>query len=1509
MSERNDPAGPHQTGHASRENAGASSHHHHPVLRHTFRVLACIALVLYFIVAVLLLGLRYVVLPHVDDFRPRIEKLVSEKIHAEFRIGKLSPHWSGFQPGIDITGLTIRDRHGKIALNVPHATAAVSWRSLVLFEPLLSSVEVERPDVLIAREDDGTLTVAGVPVPTAHTGNATFTTWLMRQQAIVLRGGTLRWNDATRDVPELKLSNIRLAILNDGYDHRIALQAPAEGTVLHGPLDFRAHFRHARFAQAGKPIAWSGDAYVSTGPVDLPTLARYIDLPLKMYAGRIDNTIWARFEAGRIQSADGVLSGNDIALRVKPTQPRLDLPVAQFNWRLGIEPGDYTLQMHDFHAELGQPPLDDGTPLTRSLAFTTLDGRFRRQSLQHGELFSVHGDRIDLGILAEFMRALPLPGRVQNALVRFNPQGLIANYELAMERATPQAGEAVVEQRTTSVEPIVHYRFKGDLQGISVAAQEPGPGLTPRGHPRAGLPGVENLWGHVDADESHGTLHLDSIKTALTLPGVFDDPRLKFDRLWGAMSWTVAAQRQPGDKLKAFTVDVSELGVQNADARANMTAHYTNPGHGRGALDLVAKFDTAQVAAIPRYLPTSITEKTRTYLDHGLQAGVSKGATIEIHGDLAKFPYSRDPQAGQFRIVAPFQNGRFDPSPYPPRKLRNGAPNVWPAFDGIDGVFRLQENKLRFDVDRGHYRNFVLRDVRGRIDELGIKGSDLVIEGAGRGPLADLLDYADNSSIGAMSKHATAKVRAQGPATFALKLTIPRKPMPKVKLAGAIGFQNDTLSADNVPPLSSLTGKVRFTNRSAQVERLTGHFLGGDVRANGSLSEDGSYKVSVAGNVAVNADAARSLNLRGTPAAVLGRFSGSAPWSLSVAGERGRLPDVKANSDLTDLAIDLPAPFGKTAGAQMPLRFELQPGTGDSDDAGTIAAATDDSTYEHADLALGPLAARYVLRRNPGHVPGVVRGVIAMNRPPDLPTDGVVAVVDVPTFDADAWRRVAQELRGTAAASEAAAAGAPANPATTAATSAVASAATLHAASAPGATQAAAAGAQASAAVAQPASQTLAAAAAPQAASATSATSATPTTASAPQAASPVTETAGAANPPAPGGAFAPYLPSRFAVHVGMLTLLKRHWENVIVGATRTGKEWQANVASNQVSGHVSWKPGPVVGSPGTLEARLARLVVPAATENDLLGQAMSQRAQNMPSIDLVVNQLIVRGHDLGRLQMNAHNYVDNGVPVWQLDTLDITNPAAHLTATENWRAVGDEAPPADIAGGTGETPKRTAVDFHLDIKDAGALLERAGVVHVVKGGQGTLSGKLVWRGGPTMLDYPTLDGHLALDLRHGQILKINPGVASLLGVLSLQSLAHFPDMDFRDVIGTGLPFTSVTGTGQIQNGIGRTDDFKIVTAPGRAQMTGSIDLAHKTQDLRVHVVPTVSAGAGVIAAAIINPLFGLGALIADFALLHTVETTFARTYAITGSWSKPLVERVEGDQGKMNAQAPAAAH
>ncbi|TDN67502.1 YhdP family protein [Paraburkholderia sp. BL10I2N1] len=1392
MSERNDSADPPEAGRA-RPSSGSD----HAVLRHTLRVVLALALVLYFIVAGLFLSLRYVVLPRADAFRPRIEAVVSDKLHAELRIGRLAPHWTGFQPGLDITNLTIRDRGGNTALTIPHATATLSWRSLAQLAPVLSSLVVDKPDLLVARSSDGALSVAGVLLPTRRTGNATFTTWLLQQQAIILRGGTLRWRDARHNAPELALQDIRLAILNDGYEHRFALQAPAEGTVLHGPLDFRAHFRHAPLTSAGKPVNWKGEAYLSTGPVDLPTLARYVGFPFEVSAGRIDNSIWIDFAQGSMRTAEGQLAGSDVALRVRATQPKLDVPVATFTWKVNLEQRDFNLQLSDFNAELGQPPLDDGTPVTRNLALSTLTARYRMPSVQVGQLMSVKGDRVDLGVLAEFSRALPLQGKLLSELVRFNPRGLVSNYVIEVEREKPESGEAIAEQRAKGGQPILRYRFKGDLQGISIAAQEPPPGLTKLNHPRAGVPGVENLWGNVDADENHGALVLNSANVAVTMPGVFDDPRLTFDRMSGHVRWEIKP-KAPGEQHLSVAITVPDFHVSNADTAAKLTAYYTNPGHGRGALELKADFERAAVPRIVRYLPTSISEKLRIYLGHGLQAGTSQGATIEVHGNLDKFPYSRDPTAGIFRIVAPFRNATFDPSPYPPRTLKNGTPNVWPALDNINGTFQLKENVLQFDVDSARYKRVALGKVAGKIDDLGTKASSLVITGNARGPLADMLDYANNSALGGLSKHAGEKVRAEGGASLALKLTVPRTPKPHIAVEGAIGFQNNRLTMNHVPPLSQLNGRVRFTEHTAATDRLSARFLGGAVHANGGLREDGTYAFDINGQIAV--EAARGLDLHGPAEQALTHMSGSAPYHLNMRGARGRLPDITANSDLTGLALNFPAPFNKPLGERMPLHFTFHPPTSPTD-----------AGLQHADLTFGQIKAAYLLRHEPNRPLTVVRGAIGVNRPADPPSEGVTAAVDLDELDADAWRALFAQMRSGSK---------------------------------------------------------------------------------------------DAVQPGIPNSTAVQFMPTRFAVHIGTLTLLKRHWENLIVGASTEDHKWQANIASNQVSGHASWLPGATPDSPGTLQARLARLVIPSAPENDLLGRAMSAPARNMPSIDLIVNELIVREHNFGRLEVDAHNFEEDGVPVWQLDKLDVTNPDASLIATANWRTE------RSLGANTDEVPPHhTELDFVLHVNDAGALLERAGRPRVLKGGSGVLSGELNWRGSPNVIDFPTLNGNLAVDLRHGQILKVDPGLARLLGVLSLQSLSRVATLNFRDVIGEGLPFSTVTGTVGIENGIGRTDNFQMIMAPARTRMAGTIDLAQETQDLRVHIIPTVDIGAGVVAAAIVNPLFGLGALIADFALYHSVSRIFAMEYAITGSWAHPHVERVSDDRGNMTAPAPTVFH
>ncbi|SAK42706.1 hypothetical protein AWB82_00445 [Caballeronia glebae] len=1409
------------------------------VLSRVFKIVLVIAAIAYFAVAGVYVGLRYIVMPQVDSFRPRIEQLVSSQIHAQLRIGRISARWSGLSPTIDIDNLRIDAADGAPGLAVPHASASIAWASLLHLRPKLADLTVDGPDVIVARNADGALSVAGVPIPTHRTGSNAFTTWLVGQDHILLRDGTLRWRDAQRAAPEIAFKRLHLAIINDGTRHRLALKAPADGDVLHGPLDLRADFHHRPFSAMGAPANWTGRLYVSTGPVDLPTLARYVKLPFQMFSGRINNLIWLNFAGGQLQNATGDLTGANVALRVRATQPRLDLPITRFNWSIDKKDTEYTLELRDLHTELGQLPLDDGTPVARLLTLRSFTGMYRVPSVGNGQLLRLTGDTVDIGILAEFARALPLPATILKELVRFNPRGQVSDYTIFSERAAPKTEEEAQRQRKKGDAPVLHYAFKGNLDGLSVQAQEPPPGLTINNHPRAGIPGVENLWGSVDANEKGGNIAIDTKNAAVIIPGAFDDPRLTFDSLAGRARWSVADAIAPGELRRAFAIHLESLRVKNADAEGEATADYWNQGHGRGNLDLKAKVAHLKVTSLVRYLPTSLNERVRVYLGHALQAGVAKNGTIEVHGDLTRFPYAKFPDAGIFRIETPFTGGKFDPTPFPPRKMANGLPNFWPAFEGINGTFTLAQNKLGFDIDKGHYRGVKVSKVVGRIDDTGNRETKLWIDGKARGPLADMLQYVDDSSLGLMAKHATRKIDAKGDAALALTLGIPRyrppAPQPPIKpeYKGSLTFAGNEVAYGNLPPLTHLRGRADFAAKTVTLDGIEAQLLGGDVRAKGGVQPDGSYAIDVNGRI--GADAAGRLNKRITPqvAAFMKRIEGTAPYELHVRGVKNALPNVQASSDLTGLGIDLPAPFGKTQGTPMPFSFSFQPATGGAPD------------LHDARLNFGPVAAHYVFQQigraqvkidpqNPAEPMNmrarvkVVRGAIGLNKPADLPAEGVSAVADLNELDADAWRKTFAEIS----------------------------------------------------------------AAAPE----------SPTAVNMPR--PPMSENV------------RQFIPTRAAIHFTTLKLLDRRWENVVIGASQEGQDrdgkWQANVASNQVSGYVSWTPGATKESPGALQARFAKVVIPDKTENDLVGKVVRKPPRNMPTIDLIVNDLVLRDHSLGRLEVDAHNEVIADEPIWTLDKLELANADATLTANATWRTLPGgvvqatlaETMPYDTDDGIA---RRTSLDFKLDVKNGGQLIDRFGAPHVVNSGSGTVSGHAAWNGGPTNVDVNTLDGNVAVDLRHGQILRA-PGAAKLLGIFSLRSLASLMTLHFEDVVGKGLPFEKITGNAKIVDGISRTDDFLMVTSPARVQMQGVVDMPKQTQNLHVKVIPTVGAGAVALGAAVINPLLGLGALAADLALSASIQKAFAVDYSITGSWSKPVVQRLHGDQGKIETPAAAVA-
>jgi uncharacterized protein YhdP len=330
------------------------------------------------------------------------------------------------------------------------------------------------------------------------------------------------------------------------------------------------------------------------------------------------------------------------------------------------------------------------------------------------------------------------------------------------------------------------------------------------------------------------------------------------------------------------------------------------------------------------------------------------------------------------------------------------------------------------------------------------------------------------------------------------------------------------------------------------------------------------------------------------------------------------------------------------------------------------------------------------------------------------------------------------------------------------------------------------------------------------------------------------------------------------------------------------GPLWRANVDALELSGYGEWRP-PGASGAGSVYARLARLQLPptAATEVEQL----LQQPRSVPALDIAVNELALGERRLGRVEVQAVNRGGAGrASVWQLTRLQATLPEARLSATGNWVADPQVSGP--------NAPRKAALDFTLDVTDADALLTRFGQPGTVRGGKGSIVGQLTWLGSPLALDYPSLSGQLKADFERGQFLKVEPGAAKLLGVLSLQALPRRLALDFRDVFSQGFSFDFARGDARIERGVVFTNNLQMKGVNAAVLMEGSANIALETQDIKVVVVPELNAGTASLIATVINPAIGLGTFLAQFLLRQPLQAAATQQFQITGSWGDPQVEK-----------------
>lgn len=381
-------------------------------------------------------------------------------------------------------------------------------------------------------------------------------------------------------------------------------------------------------------------------------------------------------------------------------------------------------------------------------------------------------------------------------------------------------------------------------------------------------------------------------------------------------------------------------------------------------------------------------------------------------------------------------------------------------------------------------------------------------------------------------------------------------------------------------------------------------------------------------------------------------------------------------------------------------------------------------------------------------------------------------------------------------------------------------------------------------------------------------------------------------------------MPDRAHLHARQLLIGRRTLHAVQADAARQGSRWSAKVHADELAGQIEYRPAQGQDA-GLLRARLERLHWPEPdaappeeaatasaekpeeaekTEETASGEAPAQTLSRMPALDISVQDMRLHGKNLGQLDIRAVHHASGNAAEgqWQLNTLRLQNPDATLSAHGSWAA------PAKGSA------RRTRLDFTLEAANAGHLLARLGMPDTLRGGKGQITGQLHWSGSPAAPHYPSLGGHLRLDMGEGQFLKADPGAAKLLGVLSLQALPRRLTLDFRDLFSAGFAFDQASADVSVAAGVARTTNLRISSANATVLMQGSADIARETQDLTALVMPEIDAGNAALATAFVNPAAGAIAFIAQLALRKPLSRAAMREFRITGSWSDPVVQQIE---------------
>lgn len=862
----------------------------------------------YFLIAIALILLAVLVqsgrsFSHLlGDYDDSIAAYLSTKLNAQVEIGSIEADWRGLKPGVVIQDLRIRSHADQPIIALQQARLRFDIvGSLLNFRLVWSNLSLSQVDMTFAQTTDGFWQIPGLPqrveAEQPQVNLDALLDMLLLSAKIELKSSHLSFRFASGK--EVVLDSPYVLFENADDFHRLSLQVDVDEQtrsiylVMEGngdPRDTnnfhsRGYLQLNRFP-TGEPIS-AAKSFLLSGA----------DTEGVQSEGMVDANIWFETRPGG--------KGYDLVGRVG--LQRLSLPLGErrisldnFSTELAgfwLPSGKWHLGLQKINASVGEQKITDVNLAVAASAFN--------QPLQ------ITFDKLELARVTNMLTSVGAlgKGKLQDVLTALNPRGQLRNLQLTLPVHQPK-----------------EWQLRANLVQVATNAWQ-------------GVPALAGVDGYVQADQRGGFVDIDSQQHfSMHYSPIYTAP-MEYDRAKGQVAWHLQPEHN------RIYVNSGQLEFQKGDELARGYMWLALPWQrNTGDIDLYLQVGARQLNAglYQKYTPAVVPDSLLDWLQKSVGAdnpGIATEAGFVYRGTLN----TKSPMARTFQLYLDIEDAALNYHP------------GWPALTQLDGRLLVNDTHIAASVTEAGIHTSRVKQTEVRVSPRSDgKGSLLEVNGSISGAASDGIRVLREGMLREYLGGGMDSWNLQGEMQAQLDLAIPigtgdEKPTGAHQRV-TVDLQVPHFSVENLDlQVKDLAGRINYdSDTGISSDTLHAHLFDEPVEVTlGTRKLEGASQTLIDINGAVDAQKIAHWSKRPEVMFLRGKLPYKALVELNhrprATGMLAELsPDevddaqqsaadfahhavaaITITSNLANVAVDLPEPYGKAAGVQRPLEVQL----------------------------------------------------------------------------------------------------------------------------------------------------------------------------------------------------------------------------------------------------------------------------------------------------------------------------------------------------------------------------------------------------------------------------------------------------------------------------------------------------------------------------------------------------------------------------------------------------------